>query len=168
MTVVQLRQETAADYDAVYNVNKLAFNGLDEADLVNRLRTSEAFVPELSLVAVENSTVVGYILFTKVTIGSYISLALAPLAVHPDCQKKGIGKLLVNEGHSRAKQLGYKSVIVLGHEHYYPKFGYLPATEWNIHSCFNAPVTHFRALELVPNGLENVSGEVIYAKEFFT
>ena len=67
-----------------------------------------------------------------------------------------------------AKELGFKSIIVLGHEHYYPKFGFEPAEKWNIKAPFEVPSNVFMAIELVPDGLKNITGIVNYAKEFET
>lgn len=69
-------------------------------------------------------------------------------------------------GLSRAKELSFESVIVLGHPNYYPKFGLQVASKWNIKTPFQVPSTAFMAIELVENGLNNVSGTVIYPKEF--
>lgn len=165
-----IRQEQPQDSDTVYQINKQAFAQDAEAKLVDALRNSDAFVPELSLVAELDSQIVGHILFTKIQIvngdDSYESLALAPMAVLEDYQKQGIGGALIREGLQRATALGFTSVIVLGHEHYYPKFGFEPAAKWNIKAPFEVPSEIFRAIELVPNGLQHVSGTVQYPKEF--
>ena len=169
---ITIRQETENDHPAVYNLVKFAFEGMPYADgdepvLVVRLRKSDAFIPQLSLVAVAGQEIVGHILFTKMKIGSHPSLALAPVAVLPDYQKKGIGGLLIQEGHRIAKELGYRSVIVVGHADYYPRFGYQRASRWNITAPFEVPDEAFMALELVPGALHNVSGMIEYAKTFF-
>ncbi len=167
-----IRQETDKDINKVYNVVKEAFiyekySDHDEQNLVNRLRKSNAFVPELSIVAEMDEKIVGQILFTRIKIGNNISLALAPLSVLPVYQGKGIGGRLILRGHRVAKELGYTSVIILGHPSYYPRFGYRPASLWNIKAPFDVPDDSFMAIELLPNGLKNVSGIVEYAKEFF-
>lgn len=100
-----------------------------EQFLVERLRKSDAFIPELSLVAEdEKGTIAGHILLTKLSIENdsetYESLALAPVSVKPEFQNQGIGGQLIREGHRVAQRLGYQSVILIGHENYYPKFGY--------------------------------------------
>ena len=64
--------------------------------------------------AVENDKIIGHILLTKIMIGSNVELALAPLSVLPDHQKRGIGSALINEGHRIAKTLGYSYFVVLG------------------------------------------------------
>ncbi|KAG0175617.1 hypothetical protein DFQ28_006620 [Apophysomyces sp. BC1034] len=166
METVIIREERSNDLNNVYNVNNNAFQQEDEAKLVNALRGSDAFIPQLSLVATLKDTIVGYILFTKVTIGTNTSLALAPLSVHSDYQRKGIGEKLIKAGLKRAEELGFQSVIVLGHEHYYSRFSFLPASSWNIESPFNAPDGAFRAIELVPDALKDVSGLVMYDKAF--
>ena len=169
---IEIKQESRTDYQEVFDVNVKAFRQDSEARLVDALRKNdEVFVPELSLVAMDNNTVIGHILFTKIAIidkndEAHISLALAPMAVHPACQKKGVGGQLIYKGLEIARQLGYKSVIVLGHTDYYPKFGFKPASFWIIQAPFDVPDAAFMAIELVENGLTNISGTVRYPKEF--
>ncbi len=129
------------------------------------------YVPELSIVAVEDEQVVGHILFTKIEIEDaqgrrHPSLALAPMAVLPEFQKRGIGGSLIRKGLQTAKELGFGSVIVLGHEHYYPKFGFQPAAKFGIVPPFEVPPNAFMAIELEEGALKNISGTVIYPKEF--
>lgn len=139
--------------------------------MVERLRKSDGFIPELSLVAEVNQKIVGYILLTKIIIEtnteSVTSLALAPVAVLPAFQKKGIGGRLIVEAHRIAKESGYKSVILLGHEKYYPKFGYRPLRHHDLSLPFEVPEENCMAIELVPDALKNKKGKVIYPKEFF-
>ena len=170
MTAIPVRQEQSADHEAVYLIHLRAFKQAHEADLVNALRNSQAFIPALSLVALMDDKVVGHILFTRIVIidgtASHESLALAPVAVEPAYQRLGLGNALIREGLSGARELGFKSVIVLGHEQYYPRFGFAPASQWQIKAPFEVPENAFMALELVPGSLEGVSGTVKYAKEF--
>ena len=168
---IKIRKEEEADYSKVYELNILAFEEKEEAVLVNLLRKNDEFIPQLSLVALLNDEIIGHILFTKIKIiddngNENESLSLAPMAVLPKYQKKGIGVKLINEGLDIATKLDFKSVIVLGHEHYYPKFGFVPTTRWNIKSPFEVPDNVFMGLELVKNGLENITGIVQYPKEF--
>ncbi len=166
--MINIRVEQELDYKIVEGVIENAFLNAEftdnqEHNLVNRLRKSSEFIPELSLVAEIDNKIVGHILFTKINIesnkGSFESLALAPLSVLLDYQNKGIGKV--------AKNLGYESVVVLGHENYYPKFGFKKASEFDIKPPFEVPDEAFMVLELNKNGLKNVSGIVEYSNAFF-
>lgn len=168
---LKIRQETDADFAKVYELNIIAFEQDTEAKLVDLLRKSDAFIPALSLVAIADNRVVGHILFTKIIIkdnngNENDSLALAPMAVRPDLQKQGIGRQLIMQGLNKAKELGHKSVIVLGHEDYYPKFGFVPAHKWKIKSPYDVPASVFMGIELVNDGLKDVTGTVKYPKEF--
>ncbi len=166
-----IRTEAAGDHEAVYELNKHAFRRENEADLVEALRKSDAFIPALSLVAVTDEKIVGHILFTRIKIidedgCEAESLALAPMAVLSRFRNKGIGSLLISTGLKIAAKAGYKSAIVLGHEDYYPKFGFEPAEKWDIRAPFDVPSEVFMAIELLENGLKNVSGTVHFSKEF--
>jgi len=169
-----IRQETPDDFKVVFEVNHIAFGRDNEAKLVDALRKNKtAFVPELSIVATDNNRIVGHILFTKINIKDgkgniYESLGLAPMAVRSEFQRIGIGGQLIKMGIEVARKLGFRSVIVLGHENYYPKFGFVPADKWNIKAPFDLPANVFMAIELEQDGLKNVSGTVIYPKEFET
>lgn len=175
MTETLIRQERKTDFDAVFRVIEDAFKLEEFSDhqeqfLVERLRKSEAFIPELSLVAESDCEVVGYILLTKLKIKTeqevYESLALAPVAVATEHQGKKIGELLIKQAHKIAKQLGYKSIILLGHSGYYPRFGYQQAHKFGIELPFDVPKENCMAIELISNGLNGVSGVVGYPKEF--
>ena len=166
----KIRKENKNDYNEVYNIIKKAFETAEhsdgnEQDLVVILRKSKAFIPELSLVAVEENKIVGYILFTKIKIKDNIELALAPLAVLPEYQRKGIGKKLIETGHNIAKNLGYHYSIVLGSENYYSKMGYIPAIQYGIKAPFQVPDENFMAIKLNDTNIE-IKGTVEYAKEF--
>lgn len=171
MTII-IRQEKVEDINDVYRVVQKAFEKADYSDhdehnLVNRLRHSTNYIPELSLVAEYENKIVGHILFTEITVGDHTLIALAPVAVLPEMQGKGIGKLLITEGHKIATQLGYKSSIVLGHDKYYPKLGYKKASQYGIEAPFEVAETNFMAIELMDGALSDVHGVVEYAKEFF-
>ncbi len=168
---VVIRPEQAEDIAHIYQVNRLAFAGEFESRLVEKLRQGSSFIPALSLVALLNGQVVGHILFTRICIvrpaGTRVeTLALAPVAVHPRVQRKGIGGQLIRQGLAEARRLGFRSVIVLGHEHYYPRFGFRPAGQWHIEAPFAVPPAAFMAIELVPGGLAHVSGIVEYPEAF--
>ena len=168
--MIEIRQENKKDYEEVYNVVKMAFESAkhsdgNEQDLVVDLRKSKNFIPKLSLVAVYDDKIVGYILFTKIKIGKSTELALAPLAVLPEYQRQGIGKKLIKEGHKIAKKLGYHFSFVLGSEKYYPKSGYVPASRYGIKAPFEVADENFMAIKLNDTDKE-IAGTVEYAKEF--
>ena len=167
---MKIRQEQPSDYAAVYEVVKTAFATAEhsdgtEQDLVEALRHSPSFIPELSLVAVLDGKIVGHVLFTKVTVGGRTELALAPLSVLPACQRQGIGQALMAEGHCIAKRLGFDYSIVLGHPGYYPKAGYRPASLYGIKAPFEVPDENFMALKL-SSSAEPIHGTVEYGKSF--
>ncbi|MEZ4885384.1 MAG: N-acetyltransferase [Chitinophagales bacterium] len=173
---ILIRQENPADYQAVFEVVEAAFRNEVISDqteqfLVERLRKSDAFVPELSIVAELDGEIVGHILLTKIKITneveSFDSLALAPVSVVPNFQNKGIGGQLIREAHQRAKNLGFKSIVLLGHENYYPRFGYEWISKYGIELPFNAPQQNCMVMELVEDGLKGVNGMVVYDKAFF-
>lgn len=170
------RQEEASDHQAVFHLIKNAFESEEYSDqsehfLVERLRNSAAFISELSLVATCQDMVIGHILLTKIVIKSndkeYLSLALAPVSVLPEWQGKGVGSKLIIEAHQSALALGHSSVVLLGHQDYYPRFGYKMAHLFDISLPFDVPKENCMVLELVVNGLKGISGVVVYPKEFY-
>ena len=171
-----LRTERPADYSAVEQLVKEAFTNDPHGDhtehlLVARLRKSEAFVPALSIVAEQEGKLVGHILFTKIMINNSEygspSLALAPVSVLPDFQRRGIGGKLIEHGHKVAKSLGFESVVLLGHAGYYPRFGYARADRYGISLPFEVPAENVMVYALHEGALADVHGVVEYAKAFF-
>ena len=167
---MDIRQETPADYEAVYQLVREAFASAElsdgrEQDLVAALRNSPAFIPELSLVAVEGRSIIGHILFTEVRVGTETALALAPLSVLPSRQRRGIGLALMEAGHDAARRLGYGYSTVLGHPGYYPKAGYVPAGVYGIRPPFDVPGEAFMALRL-DSGAPRLDGTVLYDRAF--
>ncbi|HHY2674118.1 GNAT family N-acetyltransferase [Bacillus toyonensis] len=172
--MVTIRQEQKNDYRKTEEVVKEAFlneefSDKKEHELVKRIRECDAFIPELSIVAVDKE-IVGHIMLSKITIeqgGTTIdSLALAPVSIAPSHQKKGIGGKLITAALEKAKELGYRSVVVLGHPEYYPKFGFERASQWNIKAPFEVPDEVFMVMELRENTLQGVEGIVQYSSAF--
>lgn len=121
-----VRDEIPEDYEAIGNLNRLAFGGNGEAELVDRLRSTGFGV--VSLVAIEDGEIVGHILFSELPIetdqGVIDAESLAPMAVHPKWQRQGIGSALVQQGVEICRELGKSIVVVLGHPGDYPRFGF--------------------------------------------
>ncbi len=173
--VFEIRQEQEKDYNTVHQVIELAFRDMEDSDhsepfLVDRLRQTDAFIPELSLVAEIGGEIIGHILMTKVEIvsenKSVTSLGLAPVSVLPAYQNRGVGSVLIREAHRRAAELGYGSAVLLGHKDYYPRFGYKQAIDFGIEFPFDVPHEYCMAVELRPESLKDVQGMIQYAKPF--
>ena len=163
-----IRPETPEDSTAIRSVNEEAFGGSIEADLVEKLRSRQAYT--LSLVAIDGSRVVGHILFSPVTIESrdtgFEALGLGPMAVSPSRQRKGAGSQLVRTGLQECERLGHEIVVVLGHSDYYPRFGFIPAKPRGIACEFEVPDEAWMVLELRENALTGKSGTVKFQPEF--
>lgn len=163
-----IREEQPEDISAIRHLNLEAFGQDAEADLVDKLRANGKAT--LSLVAEENGQVVGHILFSPVTVESSIRSitlqGLAPMAVLPSFQKRGIGGLLVRRGLDLLRKAGHRGIVVLGHPAYYLRFGFVPACTFGIRCEYNVPDEVFMALELQPGGLKDCSGLAKYQPEF--
>lgn len=168
--MLTIRPESASDFHAVAVVTTEAFGRPNEARLVEALRRSPAFVPELSLVAEDESGVVGHVLFTRISIegpkGSVSALALAPVSVRSANQRRGIGSALIQRGLEECRRLGHAIIIVLGHSEYYPRFGFVPAGAKGIKAPFEVRPEVFMVAELTLGSLEGVTGVVRYPPEF--
>jgi len=168
--MIAIRAEQLLDYSAISEVNKLAFGKENEPRLVEILRRSPGFIPDLSLVAVLEDQVVGHILFSPVVIetsaGDIPILALAPLAVRPEFQNQGIGSALVRQGLEACRRLDYRIIMVLGHSNYYPRFGFEPARPKGVSAPFPVPDESWMVIELQPGALSGVQGTVRYPPAF--
>jgi putative acetyltransferase len=121
-----LREEQLGDVDGIRAVHSAAFGRTAEADLVDQLRDGGFIVS--SLVAVLNGRCVGNLVFSRIAIsgadGDIPAVALAPVAVLPECQRHGIGTKLIEAGLERCRSLGRTVALVLGHPDYYRRFGF--------------------------------------------
>lgn len=149
-------------------VETAAFGRINEARLVDSLRSAGALT--FSAVAEAESKVVGHAAFSPVKIegerGSFEALALAPVAVLPTWQRKGVGSALLKWSLDECRRLGHKLVIVVGHPEYYPRFGFVPATPGGIRCPFDVPSEAFMLLELQPGALAGRTGTIRYRPEF--
>ena len=168
--MLSFARETDDDIATIRAVVTAAFGQTNEAKLVDAIRNSPNFISELSMVAAEDGDVLGHILFSPIVIAAQgqavPALALAPLAVTPTRQRQGIGSQLVEAGLSKCRELGHGIVVVLGHSHYYPRFGFQRASRFGIHAPFPVPDEVFMVLELKPSALMGVSGTVQYPVYF--
>lgn len=165
--MIEIREETAGDQASVRQLNTTAFGQAAEANIVDKLRAScDNYV---SFVAVEQGAVVGHILFTPVTLGdgNLVGMGLAPMAVLPAHQRKGIGSLLVRHGLEHVRRSGCPFVVVLGHPGYYPRFGFEKASRHNLKSQWDGvPDEAFMAVVFDRDALPREGGVVRYRDEF--
>jgi predicted N-acetyltransferase YhbS len=164
---VVVRPEQAEDRGAISEVHERAFGGPLEGQLVEALRSSPAFLPRLSLVALVADQLVGHILFSRIAVVGAASpgaaVALAPMAVDPPFQRRGIGSALVRAGLAACRRGGEALVVVVGHPAYYPRFGFRPAEELGVLPPFDVPREAWLALALRDR---HPTGTVRYPPEF--
>jgi putative acetyltransferase len=161
-----IRFEEPSDVDGIRYLNRQAFTGPAEAALVDLLRERGRNI--VSLIAVENGLVVGQVLFTEVSItplAPFNGVGLAPLAVLPEWQNRGIGSELTRKGLALCREKGNDFAIVLGHPDYYSRFGFKKASAFGLGNDYNED-DPFMSLEFKPGVLGSFSGTVHFAPEF--
>lgn len=165
---IQVRPEQVSDYSAITQILIQAFGQPEEARLVEKIRSSPAYIPELALVAEVDHEVVGHILFSYgqlLELPTLPVLVLAPLAVLPSKQRQGVGKRLVQEGLALVRTRGNALVTVLGHPDYYAQFGFEPASRYGIQHPFEVPEAAFR-VKRIGQLPEKLNGQLRYAPAF--
>lgn len=165
-----IRAEGSRDFERVRNVIHEAFGRDVEALLVDRLRGSARYIPELALVAETDEEVIGHILLTRATLDELPDerrmLVLGPIGVLPEYQRRGVGRTLIGVALRRAKELGYRGVALIGHPTYYPRFGFLPGSRFGLRTTYDVPNDVFMALALTEGSLEGISGLLHFPAEF--
>jgi putative acetyltransferase len=161
---IEIRDEEAKDIDQVRDVLRAAFPTDAESKLVDALRANGKSI--VSLVAIQKDRVVGHILFSLVSTappGETKVIGLAPVAVRPEVQSRGIGSRLIHEGLQRCRELRYDYCVVLGNPAYYQRFGFETASPFGIQNEYG--VDHeFMVIRLSSRDL--APGLVRYATEF--
>lgn len=168
--MLTIRPETAADYAAVEKVVRQAFGRNTEADLVRRLRATPGYIPELALLAELDGRAAGQALFSRIRIETPAAvlpaLTLAPLAVLPALQRRGIGSALMTAGLARCRELGHRVVVLFGHPEYYPRFGFERASLHGLRAPFDAPDEAFMVCGLDAGALQDIAGMVVLPDVF--
>jgi len=161
-----IRDEQSTDHSAIASVHRAAFGGDYEAELVEALRRDALVL--VSLVCVEDETVVGHVMLSKLRLQvagrDIAATSLAPLAVAPGFQRKGYGSWLVKGGIEAVRAGGCEAIIVLGHPDYYRRFGFSADLTRNLIAPFRGPA--FMGLELSPGVLQGRDGLVTYPPAF--
>lgn len=166
---MKIRAEQPLDYQGIAETILQAFSQDNEVRLVQEIRNSDRYIPNLSLVAEVDGVIVGHILFSYIDLVNddvtYKVLGLAPLAVRSHFQNQGIGSALVREGLIKAETMGQSMAIVLGHPHFYPRFGFKPSIQYGIESPFRVSEEFFMVKTL--NTYQNIQrGKVVYPPAF--
>jgi predicted N-acetyltransferase YhbS len=165
---IKLRLEEKKDYSAVENLTREAFwntykPGCDEHLLIHNIRSSNEFIKELDYVAIYNNEIVGNIVYAKSkiigTVKEYDVLTFGPVSVLPIYQKKGIGKKLIEHTIKKAKEMGFKAIIIYGSPKYYERFGFRNTKEYGITDMEGNCNDALMVLELFPGALENINGK---------
>lgn len=163
---VVIRPETPADYGRIGAIHESAFGQPHEARLVEAIRAAPDFQPQRSIVAERDGELVGHVLLSPIVIRNgqqaFAALALAPVAVVPGWQGRGIGSMLVRAAIEQARAAGDAHIIVLGEPGFYRRFGFEPASRWHVRAPFDVPDEAFMVLSLTEAGMDGVAGTVEY------
>ncbi|MGM0218687.1 GNAT family N-acetyltransferase [Enterococcus sp. AZ126] len=172
---MKIRKVTSKDYKEISELIKESFTNTEngyghEAELVDKIRVSDCYNDELEIIATENEKIIGHGLLSEVNIVNdnqkFKGLVLAPLGVATDYQGKGVGKKILQELENRAEKLNYKFISILGHPSYYTRFGYIPASKYNIKPPFDVLDEVFMIKPLRSNSLNNINGTIRYSRAF--
>ena len=166
---VEIRAETPADFPAIARVVEAAFGKPDEALMVQAIRATDGYVPELALVAVYDGEVAGHAMLSYVGLAGSARrlLELAPLAVAPEWQGRGVGGALTRTLLAAADARAEPLVLVLGHPGYYPRFGFRRADEFGLEPPHPAWHAAFMVAPLTAYDL-SIKGKVIFPPSFGT
>ena len=164
-----IRREKSEELSAIYDLVKAAFqtakvsNG-KEQDFVNKLRSGRNYIPELALVAEENSKLIGHIMLTKAYIAkdgnNFEALLLAPVSVALEYRDRGVGSALIKESFRLARELGYTSVVLVGDPEYYKRFGFKSLIDFGVKNTNNIPDEYVMVYELEPDVLYGINGTI--------
>ena len=170
-----IRRELSEDVDAIAAVHRAAFAPFAvpgrepvESGLVASLRASDAWLPPLSIVAEDTGgAIVGHVVATRGFVGDVPALGLGPLGVRPDLQRSGVGSALMHAVLGAADALDESIVLLLWHPDYYPRFGFVRATELGVFPDVEDWGPHFQARALSAHR-PGLRGTFRYAAPFYT
>ena len=165
-----IREEKPKERNTVNELIREAFLTAEHAkgnehELVAALRESDAFIPELSLVAEIDGAIAGHTLFTKGKVGEETVLILYPVSVAFSMKGHGTGGAMILAGQRIARKLGYKYIVVLGSNTYFPRLGYRPASDFGIEPPPGVAPEYYQAIQLDKQA-PKLAGPVIYPEPF--
>lgn len=171
MENITIRLAENNDIEEIKDIIKEAFDRpskneyFNEWEFVDKVRNDSGFIPELCLVATINKEIIGYILFSRASIGNNDGLSLGPLAVKPSCQRKGIGKRLIDYGLKKAKENGFEWVALTGGD-YYTQFGFESALKYGIVLSDNHPENPYLKIKFLDTNRE-IFGKMRFCDSFY-
>ncbi len=164
-----IRPETAADHEAIRTVNDEAFGDPIDAKLVDAIRASDRFLPELSLVAVSEGQTLGHVISSYVDVepGARRVLQVGPLAVLPSHQRRGIGTALMEETIRIADVRAEPLLLIEGNPKYYERFGFSRADAVGIEPPPEAHGPQYFMIRPLSTYDPGFRGRAIYPPETF-
>ena len=173
---ITLRIEQPVDYRETENVTREAFwnhfsPGCDEHYLLHIMRDCPAFLPELSIIATDGDKIVGNVVFMKAMIHGddgkdWEVLSLGPIAVLPEYQQKGVGAKLIEYAKGRARQMGFRGILLYGDPEYYSRRGFVPAEQLFIRTADNMYAAALQVCELYEGALLGITGRYVEDQVF--
>ncbi|MBP3346645.1 MAG: N-acetyltransferase [Alphaproteobacteria bacterium] len=172
---MNVRQETAQDFDEIYHLVRTAFETAEvsdgrEQDFVSSLRYSENYIPELALVAEEGRKIIGHIMLTRQRIvlneKSINALLLAPVCVDIAFRRKKLGSRLIDTALEKAEKFGFDAVFLVGNPDFYNRFGFEETVAKNVKNLNGLPDRYVLVKELKKGCLDGCSGTIDFDYEF--
>jgi len=180
---ITIRPENPAEFDDIRKMVRRTFaehttysDGAGEVALIDEIRQSRYYKPELAFVAILNNQIVGHFMFTDFPLsptpqGGYDPnakcdlLMLGPVAVHADFYHQGIGETMLRKGLAIARTLDYKGINVEGDPKFYNRFGFVTSTKYSIHATSGIPLNEPACMmvqECRPGSLNGARGYIVY------
>lgn len=183
MSSISIRPEERKDYKDIVSLVLRSFqegtdysDGTDIVALIEEIRMSEYYIPELSFVAELDGRIVGHFLFSRFPLsatkeGGHGGAAdteivmLAPVSVHADYLRRGIGSAMIKQGIEKVKEMGFKGITVEGNFRFYNTVGFKTSSEYNIFPTSGIPMDEPRCMmcqETYEGSLEGIHGFIVY------